>query len=489
MQARSHGPGISAALCVLLVLLVGGAAQAAPDLDILASAGLGDELGGRPIVIDLTGDDGVLLLGERHGQGTLTRLDRFGAAGPVQPLAGRFDDLAVDRRSGNVVVVGATGISVFSAELAPLWQRPLPAVIVDEPARKVAIGERGTVAALAAGEIHVFSPEGRALGQADADSQVTQDLAVLDEAGLVVTTGWSTRRACEVSLDVAGLSAFTLDGAPRWRVYGDTSEDELCDERRDNLASTRGLAVARGEDGLVYLLAETDGGNNIFRGRRGEDGAYATNIAFDPYTDPETAHPALMAYYARFSPAGEHLLGQYFLLPAEGSEVHGQAIAADVNGNVYIAGSATHSLGAADDVAITEALDAEAGFLQIVEPDFEARRLWSQVEADGLTTDLSALALAGDRVVTLMHAATGAGGAGGSVPTGPSVLLWPGGFGPVATEKRPEPDTQGTFGYESGVSGSDPTCYCDSSHVPGPGTALALVSFTLVCLRRPRRRA
>lgn len=485
MQARSSLR--VALLPALVVLAASGAAHAAPDLDILASAGLGDELGGRPVALDLAGD-GVLLLGEQHGQGTLTRLDRLGVAGPVRPLGGRFDDLAVDRRSGNVAVVGDAGLALFSAELDPLWQRPLPAVTDDEPARRVAIGELGTVAALADGEVHVFSPDGRALGQADADAQVTTDLAVLDADGLVVTTGWSTRRACDAWLDVAALTAFSLDGAPRWRAYGDVGEDTLCGERRVNLASTRGLAVARGDDGLVYLLGEADGGDNIFRERPGHPGAYAANVAFDPYTDPEAARPATMAYYARFSPAGEHLLGQYFLLPAEGSVVRAAAISADAHGNVYIAGSASHSLGAADDVALTEALDADAGFLQIVEPDFEARRLWQQVEADGMTTELSALAFADDRAVTLMHAAALPGGAHGSLPAGPAVLLWPGGFGPVETEKRPDPETQGTFGYESGVSGSDPACYCDVNSVPGPGTALALVTFALACLPRPRRR-
>ncbi|MBA3548186.1 MAG: hypothetical protein H0T76_17020 [Nannocystis sp.] len=43
----------------------------------------------------------------------------------------------------------------------------------------------------------------------------------------------------------------------------------------------------------------------------------------------------------------------------------------------------------------------------------------------------------------------------------------------------------GEPGPKSAESG---TCYRDSGQVPGPGTALALASFTRVCLRRPRRR-
>ena len=75
---KDSGFGMNARLFVTaslasLTLLAPGRAHAAPDLDILASAGLGDDLGGRPVALGLAGE-GLVLASERGGQGTLVRL-------------------------------------------------------------------------------------------------------------------------------------------------------------------------------------------------------------------------------------------------------------------------------------------------------------------------------------------------------------------------------------------------------------------------------
>lgn len=474
----------------LLLATVSDTAHAAPELnslnslnslDILASSALGDELGEPTVAIDLSGED-LLVLGARGGQGTLVRLDRTGESTARLVIDARVDDLAVDPRTGNIAVVGAAGLQVFAPDFQLQWQQSLP-----RGTARVAIGEHGTIAALVGAELRTFSGAGAALAQIHGADEVTRGLAVLDAEGLVVTAGWRTRDVCETHLDVASLSAFDLgDGALKWRAYGDADAAEFCDDGVDSRASTRGVAVARGGDGHVYLLAEVEGRNNIFRALPGRPDRGANNVGFDAYTDPETARPGQHAYFARFNGAGEHLLGQYFLLPADGSVVRPQAIAADRHGNVYLAGSASHTLGAADEVAISEGLDSFAAFFQVVEPDFEARRVWQQIEADDMRTDISRLVLAEDRAITLMHAEHGHAGAG-PLPAGPSILHWDGGYGPVETKKRPDPETQGTFGYESGVSGSDPTCYCDSRSTPGPSTFLGLAVFAMAFPRRSRR--
>ena len=53
--------------------------------------------------------------------------------------------------------------------------------------------------------------------------------------------------------------------------------------------------------------------------------------------------------------------------------------------------------------------------------------------------------------------------------------------------KRPDRDDVGTFGYESGVSGADPTCYCGPTHRPAPLWVLVLGLLGLARRRRPRR--
>ncbi|MDC0669397.1 hypothetical protein [Nannocystis radixulma] len=479
--------GFALVLALALVSL-GGTAHAAPELDVLASAALGDDLGGRPVAVGLAVDGGVVLASQGPRGSNLVRLDGFGApVGPVITLPGRVDDLAVDRRSGDIAVVGDDALTVFSPDLDLLWQRPLPARGAREATRRVDIGERGTIAVAAAGELRTFDGDGHELG-VTAISGVVADLAVFDADGEVVTTGWQSRSACGESLDVATLAATTFAGAPRWRAY-DLAESDLCDDHVDLRAGTRGVSVARGDDGLLYLLAEVEGANNIFRDRPGAPGTAATNVAFDSFTVGENAQPALFAYHARFTPAGEHLVGQYFLFPDEGSIVEPRAIAADAAGNVHITGISSHSLGAAHDVAVTEELHTTSGFYQVVAADYSARLDWRQLELPELTTDVAAFALAGDRAVSVLDTAARPGRSQFAPPTGPVVLNLP--IDPATAKggtKRPDREGVGTFGYESGVAGSDPACYCDAGHTPTPLTLLALTSFVIACLPRPRSR-
>ena len=477
---RYRGLGGSVAVGVLLAA-ASGAARAAPDLDILASAGFGDELGGRPLAIGVTGEQ-VLVLGDQAGRRSLVRVDEDSGVAARVAMDG-VDDLVV-ASGGEVVVVGGDGVAVFDASLALRWRGVLPGRGADEPRRRVALGEHGTVAALAGGGLYVYSADGRRVVRVALADAVTSGVAVHDGAGVVLTTGSSRRVVCGEAIDVVSLAAVDLDGEPRWRGYADAHAEGGCGD----VAATRGVAVVRGADGAMYLLAEVEGRDNLFRGRPDQADVPAVNVAFDAYTDASAVQARQMAYYARFTPEGEHVLGQYLLLPEADAVVRPRAIAADRHGNVVVAGAADHSLGAADERAVSERLDDFAGFLQVVAPDFESRRLWQQLAVDGMRSELTALALADGRMVAVLGAAPLPGQAGGALPTGPSLLEWPGEFAPAAVEKHPDPETQGTFGFESGVSGSDPTCYCDAGQRPLPG-ALALL-LGLLCLPRPgvRRR-
>lgn len=461
-------------------------AHAATIPDILVSADAGDDLGGRPVALALGVDGTFLLASESAGAGVLLRFDALGeSAGPATPLSERPEDLAVAADSGAVVVVSDQSVRVFDRDLELRWQQRLPARGVTEPARRVAVGERGTVAVLAAGRVHVFTASGVALGVIGAGVGTTRGIAVSDGEGLVMTTGWRDIRACGGGLDVATLAGFGLDGAPRWQAYGELGEDELCSERGSLGDATRGVAVARGEDGYLYLLGEAEGPNNLFRTRPGAPGEAANNVELDALTDAETSKAALFAYYARFTAQGEHLRGQYLVFPEAGSIVQPLGIAADEHGNVYLSGTASHGPDAADEVPHSEALDAMAGFFTVVEPELEGRRLWQQFEVDGVATVVTGLALAGGYAATLVDASPSRAATG--LHTGPTVLLWPGDHGPTGATKRPDRDSVGTFGYESGVSGSDPSCYCEADSSPTLLSLFALATIALA-LRRPRAR-
>jgi MYXO-CTERM domain-containing protein len=483
-----------------------GAVQAAP-LDVLASVSLGDELGGRPVALGVL-DDGSVVLGgmDDHGA-TVVRLDASGfLAVPLGRLPGTLEDLAVDTGTGTIAVVVGDALVVLGPDLEVSWRVPLAARSEQEALRHVAVGELGTVAVAAAGELYVFAADGHLLGRAALPHETTTGLAVLDAHDLVVTTGASTL-TCN-GRDVAELQGFARDGSLRWQAYGQAPDPEHCDA----LAASRGIDVARGSDGLLYLLAEVDGRGHDGRLQRsptetafhdvfhGPKGHPANNVAFDAATTRDDVEPPRFAYYARFSPAGEHLLGQYFLLPDEEALVHPTAIAADEHGNVHLVGTTTHRLEEIDEasaeVAVTEELLAPSGFYQVVHADFDARTVWRQLEREHASTHVPALALAGDSAVTLLDATSDANATDTSphrVRTdatphdGPAVLVWPPApQGKIMPDKKPARDEVGTFGYESGLAGSDPSCNCDAGRTAAPPSFLLLALLALgLAPRRP----
>lgn len=478
-------PSILPILLFGIVMLAGTVSDASPD--VLAAWEYGDDLGRDAIALEIA-TDGTLLLLDRFGdRASLTRLHPVGVPMQRRAVPGRARDLAVDRRTGDLAVLTDSELRMLNPSFESLWVRPL-SMEGGEPGLRITVGEAGTVAAITAHGLFVFTGAGVPLGAASIGGEL-RDVAVVDSAGLIVVAGSREQMVCDRPLQVATLAGFDLAGAPRWSAYGGDERGDRCDDGDFTLADTRGVAVSRGEDGHVYFLAEVEGENNPFHNRPGHPEVPAANVVFDRYSEPEATEAAVFSYHARFAPDGAHLLGQYFTLPDAGAIVRPRSIAADVHGNVFVAGSASHSLGAADERALTARLDATAGYFQVLEPDFEARRVFHTIDADDMTSELIDLAIDDGRALALLHAHMLPGRpAPGGLPAGPSLLVWPAAFGPLEAEKRPDPETQGTFGYESGVSGSDPTCYCDSSRAPSSGSLLVLATLGLASLSRPRRR-
>jgi Beta-propeller repeat len=459
-----HAPSIIA----LSLGLCSSTALAAPELDIVASAALGDELGSQPRGLDVDGDGNIVIAGSELGVGTLLRLDPDGTPiGAVLRLRGSVDDIAVDRGTGNVAVVGDAGLSLLGPDLELLWERPLAS---GGARARVGVGELGTVAVAFGGELHTIASDGRTLGSVDGQGPIAA-IAVLDASDRVVITGSLESSGCDESVDAVSLAGFSRGGSPRWRAY----DDGGCGR-----AATRGIDVARGDDGMVYLLAEVEGGDDVFSMRPGAPGQPARNVAFDDATARARVRSSLFAYYARFTADGEHLAGQYLGFADELSVVQPAAIAADTEGNVHVTGVTTHSLAEPDEVAgeaeIVDALAVPSGFYQVVASDFGSRHAWRQLDLDDMPTEVSSLALVGARAITLVQTSAARGG--------PMLVAWPDASnGP---DKRPDRDDVGTFGYESGVSGADPTCYCDAKRGGQPLGWLALA--TCIVLARPRRR-
>ena len=438
----------SIACFALPLCLVASTASAAPDLDVLAGAAFGDDLGVRPHALDLDREGNVVVAGD----GTLVRIDAAGdPTGPLVRLDARIDDIAVDRTTGNVVVLSAGELRVFDPSLVSLWQRATEA-------DRVAVGERGTIAAASSHAVEIVAASGERRGRIAGGHRIAA-VAVIDAHDLVVVAGSNT---ADCDVDRVTLEGFDTRGLSQWSAFTGCGS-----------AATRGVDVARGDDGMIYVIAEIEAGGDPLLG--------TAEVAFDESTARARIESPLFAYYARFTPAGGHLGGQYLGFADALSVVEPGSIAADRESNVHVTGITTHSIAEPDEVAgeaeIVDALSTPSGFYQVVSADFGSRLAWKQLDLDDGAAAISSLALAGDLVVTLLqHDA--------SATT--TIAAWP--TTQAQTEKKPDREDVGTFGYESGIAGADPTCYCDASRTRGTGlVGLAMTIFVLGFVRRRRR--
>lgn len=432
------------AIPVVAVLLAATSRDAVADLpDTIAAAEASE-----PRALALGQDDETIVADDSG----VSRLDAFGDRLARVVLDATVLDLAADPTTGRIAVLVDDAVVVLDPAFETLWQRPLRR---STHAGRVAIGERGTIAVVADGRVLVFDADGRPRFSATTDLEETAAIAVLDAAGLVVVGGTRRARACGRVVSDAALVAFDGSGTPQWDAWADAAAARSCSE---SPADSHVVDVRRGSDGALYVLADSEGSGGLF--------------------DVRTTEPtARIAYYARITPLGTIVRDGSFGFAEAFSTVRPDAIDADADGNVYVVGGASHELDGEGGDAI-EAPGSAVGFYQMLAPDLTSRRVWRQFALDDLEGERVRLAVGLGRASAIIPATQDDDARIVALPTEPDQ---------TKVERQPDRDDVGTFGYESGVSGADPTCYCDARReTPAAWWAGAIVVITLV---RPRRRA
>lgn len=460
----------------VLACLAPGLARA--DADLLVARALGDELVPVPVALAAT-PHGLVVAG--------AGAQRWSVAGePASDLRITDDIDDVTALGEGLVFIGPAGLVAVDPVGAVAWQISVDDLgSRDDDTRWRIAADPRTVAVLADDTIHTFTADGQARARWSSDASLTA-IAVADD--LVVVTGQREVSCDDEPRAVPVLVATSASGAPRWSAY-DHRTTTLCAAGPTVAASARGVDVAIGGDGLVYLLAEADGPESPLRADPYHLSTRANLEIFDSLSDPDEAQRGKLAYYARFDRAGEHLVGQFLGLPATDSEpsrLTPRAIAASSAGVVIVAGSTNRSFDRAGEQHDTEALGQDVAFVQIVDPDLGARRrsdVLEDLEGEHAVVDL---ALVDHGVVALVIGATADADAMVDLPLAdtPEDPTYK-----KKVTKHPDNDTQATFGFESGVSGSDPTCYCAEVTLPGPAALFALGLLPLTCLPRSRRRS
>ena len=433
---------------------------AAPDIDVLASAALGDELGGQPVALALFDDGTVVLVGADERGGTLVRLDAAGVAEGCgrHGSRARVDDVAVDRRTGLRRARRATSRSPCSTPgSASSWRAPLAPRerrrACASRRRRRARHDRGRCGGRAA---HVLRRWRRPRHDCAAGWHEHRLSPCSTAADLVVTTGWTRDRHATIG-STSPRSRASLARARRAGARRVTSRTDLATAPTARAASMSRVA----RTGSIYLLAEVEGrAANVFAAPR-------TNVGFDALTSDgrrrivavRVLRPLLARRRARARPV--------LRVPRRGCDRAAAAIAADEHGNVLVTGTTSHRLAPDDDGDPHRGALRSGGVLSGRPRRLSATRLWRSLEIDDTSTTSRRWRSRVRSVVTLLQTVALAE-CRRDAPAGPMVLVWPTDpKSPAGIPKRPDRDDVGTFGYESGVAGSDPTCYaCGPTRAP-----------------------
>lgn len=364
-----------------------------------------------------------------HGRVAIT--DAIGDTTVEVSFATELLDLAASRDASRIVVLRTDALLLLEPTLAVVWEQRLP-----EPIDQghVALGEDGTIAIATDGRVRSIDAHGRARFDVASGLDEVTALTVSDD-GLVVTGG-ARRSRCDARQ--AALVAREASGAVRWDLWSTNG----CDMPMAGIVD-----VERGADGELYVLGDADG--------------------------PGDAH-ARVAVLLRVGADGSTLAAGTLGFTAPYSTVRADALATDDRGNVLVVGASTHEM---EDGREVESSRGVTGFYRMLASDLRTEIVSRQFDVEDLDGDRTMLVVDADRAVAMIPAVDDDPARIVLLPTTPDMLK---------KTKTPDRDDVGTFGYESGASGIEPTCYCDARRELAPAWWAA--SIAVLAFVRPRRR-
>ncbi|WP_261265698.1 Calx-beta domain-containing protein [Laspinema olomoucense] len=351
-------------------------------------------------------DRAITVAGNLSGTAQLLRFSERGDTLLSQiDLGGTVEDLDIDRDSGEIVTVGDFGIKVFdSTGTNILWSQ---AGTVD----RVAVANNGAIATLniATDTLTLWSSTGTSLASTTLTGTDIRpaDLAINPLNNQVYVTGFNQ---VSTNLQTPFIRGFDTALNLLWNTW-DYSATEVTSQNLG--ADTRGERLTVGNDGTLYFLGKTDGGNNVFT-RDGD--TITTNLGSpliqqDEYNNLSGAGSGAFTFFAKIdSNTGIIDRGQYIatrLSNGNANSFNPNSIAVDESGNVYIGGGAAASiqnrnLKTINGEPVGNYTLGEMAVLG-VSADFTTRKFWTPLTAsgdlDGSSGTVSSFAVAGDRAV------------------------------------------------------------------------------------------
>ncbi|QIZ72473.1 DUF4347 domain-containing protein [Oxynema aestuarii AP17] len=402
------------------------------------------------------------------GTGAIVRYDSAtNAVLSTTRVPSSVKDLEINSTTGEIAIAGDFGVAVLSPDARTVVWSANPGAV-----ERVAIDDSGTVAALrdvggGTDEIRVYNSSGAAIGSwnTGSSSRHFNDVAITAQnGGTVVVTGYHQKSS---QLQVAFNQALSYDGsAVKWTGY-DFSASAI--QSANKMADTRGIRVAIGRDGQLYIAHKVNGGTGSSIFSRDplnlSASAAANTVQTDSYNTPNNVGSVDMTWYGRYDLASGGLLKGQSLLTrlssGSGNSLRRNSIAADEQGNVYIAGDASYAIANRDGQQLAgEAIGPYAGdgHVLIVKNDFSERLVWTPFpggsgKAFNVRNGIAAAALTVNSTnAQVTHNAlqtTSGGGQDGYL------AVIGGNSAPVPTVEPDNSDSlNGTFGEDSLIGGS-----------------------------------
>ncbi|VXD16034.1 putative aggregation factor core protein MAFp3, isoform C (fragment) [Planktothrix serta PCC 8927] len=281
-------------------------------------------------------DHNIIVAGNFNGVGEIQRLQN-GNTAPLSntPLGGVVNDLDVDRDSGEIVTVGDFGIKVYNPTAnTVLWSQP-------GNFNRVAIANDGTVATLnnSTDTVSLWSPTGTLLTSTTLTGTNVNpaDITIDPTTKQVFVTGYNQVSSI---LQTPFLRGFDSSLNLLWKTW-DFSASEVTGQNLG--ADTRGERITIGQDGGLYFLGKTDGGNNVFQ-RNGQTitQPLATLVNVDSFNNFSGAGAGSFTFHSKINPnTGTIDQGQFIVTRTStgANSFTPNSITADEFGNVYIGGS------------------------------------------------------------------------------------------------------------------------------------------------------
>ena len=238
-------------------------------------------------------------------------------------------DLARDDQDRLYVAAGDAGLLRLPADLSRIDY----AVAHVDNVHRVAAGPTGHAVILVDNEtdydavklldarVYLYDPSGTELTNVSGATTFTVDVAIDETTQTIYSTGYKNFRTLDPAgnffpVDVPAIKGSAYDGTQRFNGYNwsnDSSSPRWLNRPENNMADTRGTRITVGDDGLLYVVYEVDGGNHPLRYAPFDIiqpvsivGGDAHFQFFNSGTEPKT-------FVGRYDPlTGDYLAGQQF---------------------------------------------------------------------------------------------------------------------------------------------------------------------------------